>query len=275
MPTYNCNADNSVDGDVSQVANALHNLLNPQQNEVADAIIYAVNSHDRHTPKVFYLDGPGRSGKTFTYNYLATAMHAKGHKVLTAVWTGIAATLLSCGRTVHSLFKLPVPLLDTSCCNITPTSNYAAMLREVSLFIVDEASMVPLHAFNAIDRLLRDITGIDIMFGGKVFLWGGDFRQVLPVVQHAHPIAIIEKCIKRPVNWSSVTKFHLTTNMRVNCDEVEFSVLKLGNNEFTMKSDQPFEGCIAMPDRCVTNSVVTSVFGDVFDKNTSCDIVPN
>ena len=93
----------------------------------------------------------------------------KGHKVLTAAWTGIAATLLSCGRTVHSLFKLPVPLLDTSCCNITPTSNYAAMLREVSLFIVDETSMVPLHAFNAIDRLLRDITGIDIMFGGKVF----------------------------------------------------------------------------------------------------------
>ena len=92
-------------------------------------------------------------------------------------------------------------------------------------------------------------------------------------MQHAHPIAIIEKCIKRSVNWSSVTKFHLTTNMRVNCDEVEFSVLKLGNNEFTMKSDQPFEGCIAIPDRCVTNSVMTSVFGDVFDENTFADCV--
>ena len=68
-----------------------------------------------------------------------------------------------------------VPLLDNSSCNITPTSNYAAMLRNVSLFIVDEASMVPLHAFNAIDRLLRDITGIDTSFGGKPFLWGDDF----------------------------------------------------------------------------------------------------
>ena len=59
------------------------------------------------------MDGPGGSGKTFTYNCLATEMHAKDHKVLTAAWTGIAATLLSCGRTVHSLFKLPVSLYLT------------------------------------------------------------------------------------------------------------------------------------------------------------------
>jgi len=79
-------------------------------------------------PKVLYLDGPGGCGKTFTYNYLATAIRAQGHKVATAAWTGIAATFLGEGRTVHSLFKLPVPLLECSCCNISATSNYAAML---------------------------------------------------------------------------------------------------------------------------------------------------
>ena len=183
---------------MSQVANALCHLLNPQQTEVADAIIDVVNSHVRHTPKVFYLDGPGGSGKTFTDNYLATEVHAKGHKVLTAAWIGSCcntARLCTNCTTVYSNCQS-----DTSCCNITPASNYATMLRKVSLFIVDEASMVPLLAYNAIDRLLRDITGIDTMFGGKVFLWGGDFRQALLVVQHAHPIAIIEKCIKKSVN---------------------------------------------------------------------------
>ena len=61
---------------------------------------------------LFYLDGPGGKGKTFSYNYLVAELLSHGYKVATAAWTGIAATLLIGGRTVHSLFKLPVPLLD-------------------------------------------------------------------------------------------------------------------------------------------------------------------
>jgi len=81
-------------------------MLNPQPIEVADEIL---DSPHRCVPKVYYLDG---AGKNFTYNYLAAAIRAQGCKFATAAWTRIAATLLSGGRTVHSLFKLPVPLLD-------------------------------------------------------------------------------------------------------------------------------------------------------------------
>ena len=42
--------------------------------------------------------------------------------VAIAAWIGIEATLLLGGRTVHSLFKLPVPLLEMSTCNVAPTS---------------------------------------------------------------------------------------------------------------------------------------------------------
>ena len=44
------------------------------------------------------------------------------------------------------------------------------MLRKVSLYSVNEAFTVPLYAFNAIDRLLGDITANDTVFGGKIFL---------------------------------------------------------------------------------------------------------
>ena len=57
-----------------------------------------------------------------------------------------AATLLLGGRTVHSLFELPVPLLEKSTCNVALTSKVADMLRVQSLFIIDEASMLSLHA---------------------------------------------------------------------------------------------------------------------------------
>ena len=110
---------------------------------------------------------------------IANYLRQNGYRVSCAAWTGIAATLLTEGRTVHSLFKLPVPVVDTSSCNVSPTSEHANFLRNQNMFIIDEASMIPTHALNAIDRCLQDITGNNEYFGGKVMLLGGDFRQVL------------------------------------------------------------------------------------------------
>ncbi|PIA60438.1 hypothetical protein AQUCO_00300147v1 [Aquilegia coerulea] len=39
-------------------------------------------------------------------------------------------------------------------------------------------------AFECRDRSLQDITDIHLPFGGKVVVLGGDFREVLPIVQH-------------------------------------------------------------------------------------------
>ena len=111
------------------------------------------------------------------YNTLIAWFCSRRLKVAHSAWTGIAATLLASGRTVHNIFKLPVPILDTSVCHVAPTSKQADYLRSITMFIIDEASMVPTtHALSAIDRMLRDITGIDVAFEGKIFLLGGDFR---------------------------------------------------------------------------------------------------
>ena len=98
------------------------------------------------------------------------------------MWPGIAAMLLGDERTCHNLFKFLVPILETSICHVSPTSVHATFLHSVTMFIVDEASMVPSHALAAIDRMPRDITGLVVPFGDNVFLLRGDFRQVRPVV---------------------------------------------------------------------------------------------
>jgi hypothetical protein len=82
------------------------------------------------------------------------------------------------------------------------------------MFLIDEASMVPLHALHAIDRMLRDITNVDVPFGGKIFVLGGDFRQVLPVVPRGSRTKIIENCIKSSPLWQLFQKYQLKTNMR-------------------------------------------------------------
>lgn len=95
--------------------------------------------------------------------------------------TGIAATLLIEGRTVHKAFSLPVPLYSDSVSGIDP-ARCPAEIRNASIFIFDEASMAVKYTFQAMDTLLRQVRGRlhpvfeDIPFGGLIVLCGGDFR---------------------------------------------------------------------------------------------------
>lgn len=50
-------------------------------------------------------------------------LRGRGHSVLPFAKSGIAATLLKGGRTVHSEFKLPVAVLDTSVSSMRRTFN--------------------------------------------------------------------------------------------------------------------------------------------------------
>ncbi|XP_065665643.1 uncharacterized protein LOC136087065 [Hydra vulgaris] len=92
-------------------------------------------------------------------------------------------------------------------------------------------SLIPKHALNAIDRLLKDICNNNFPFGGKDILFGGDFRQILPVVKRGQPAEVVESCIKCSLQSQWVQKFALTQNMRVQDGEVELSqwLLKLRN----------------------------------------------
>ena len=126
----------------------------------------------------------------YLFNKLETHFPFNVNKVSCTAWTGIAATLLSDGRTVHSLFKLPVPVLEAGICNVSPTTDHAVMLKNQVDFITDEVSMITIHALHAIDQCLQDITRVQFPFGNKVKVPGGDFRQVLSVIPQV-PLAVV------------------------------------------------------------------------------------
>lgn len=85
-------------------------------------------------------------------------MHALNLGCIVTAFSGIASTLLMGGRTLHSAFKLPIPILDTSTANITPNSSYGRYINPVHLIIIDEISMCPINVFKVIDTFLRDLT---------------------------------------------------------------------------------------------------------------------
>ena len=77
------------------------------------------------------------------------------------------------------------------------------------------------HCFESLDRSMRDILGqldssnSDRMFGGKTMLLGGDFRQVLPVVEGGNRLDTIDASITNSYLWDHVKILKLTTNMRI------------------------------------------------------------
>ena len=243
--------------------------LNNNQRVIVYEVLQAVNQvqqGDSQKPRAYFIDGPGGSGKTMVYNTLISWFRCNNLKVAASAWTGIAATLLAGGRTCHNLFKLPVPIMDTSVCNIPPTSAHAEYLRSIDMFLIDEASMVSTHALTAINKMLQDITGVKEMFGGKIFVLGGDFRQVLPVVPRKPRSAIVEQCIKSSSLSQQFKTFRLTKNMRAQEDEDDFSqwLLAIGNGETLCHDKGVPSNCISIPEQChIANDIVDDGFDDV------------
>jgi ATP-dependent DNA helicase PIF1 len=255
----------------NEVANTLIQTLNLQQQEIFKTINEATEDN-RFRPKCYFLDGPGGSGKTYMYCTLLSYHRGQSSVALPVASTGIAANLLKGGRTYFSQYKLPVPLLENSTSSMRMTSIDADLLRQAKLLIWDEATMAPSHAINAVDKLLREVMDLDVAFGGKVLLLGGDFRQCLPVVPHACRSAIVETSIKFSPLWKHFETLSLKENVRSLDQEYSNWLIKLGNGELPA-TDGLDEDIIEIPAELITDgSLVTEIFGEVLNPG-QCELL--
>ncbi|XP_021995302.1 ATP-dependent DNA helicase pif1-like [Helianthus annuus] len=201
--------------DVSATAIEFDNNLSSltdEQRLVFDEIIEAVN---RNAGGLFFVYGYGGTGKTFLWKTLSASIKCKGDIVLNVASSGIASLLLPGGRTAHSRFHIPLNLIETSMCFIKPNDDVADLLKKTKLIIWDEAPMNHKHAFEALDRTMKDIFKCETTFGGKVMVFGGDFRQILPVVPNGSRRDIVNASITSSYIWSSCKVLTLTKNMRL------------------------------------------------------------
>lgn len=190
--------------------------------------------------RCFFLSGEGGAGKSFVSNLLLAHVRSTGKIAIAVASTGLAALNLRGGSTAHSRFKIPLRLDDTSTCFVKKQDDLGKLLQRAELFIWDECSMIHKHAIDAVDRLLKDLCDdTDRPFGGKTFVFSGDFKQTLPVVPKASREQLIEACVKQSIVWQSmddkkcITSCHLTQNMRANNDVAFSSMLRaIGNGTF-------------------------------------------
>lgn len=202
--------------------------LTDEQRKVYDEILGAVFAK---TGGVFFLYGFGGTGKTFLWKILSSAVRCRGEIVLNVASSGIASLLLQGGRTAHLRFGIPLNPDEFSICTMEKGSDLANLMKESSLMIWDEAPMMSKHCFESLDRSLADIIGSHDQkpFGGKVIVFGGDFRQVLPVIPGAGRAEVVCSALNSSYLWEHCKVLRLTKNMRLlstNLSETEANDLK-------------------------------------------------
>ena len=242
--------------------------LNREQRAAADAICERLQNFSPSNCNVFAIDGPAGTGKTYLYNYILMFTSFNNIRTLSSAWVGIAATLLKNGKTCHATFKLPVPCILGSKCNVSPASEYAEELRSTTLFIVDEISQVSSYALDAIDLMLRDVCNNSFPFGGKIIVLGGDFRQTLPIVKNGTTSDILNASVVSSKLWSLCQRFTLSTNMRARKEEQYFAkfLLHLGCDRLALKPSNPYVNSVTVPQQCITS---TSLKDEIFPPTLS------
>jgi hypothetical protein len=208
--------------------------LNADQRNAYNWIIASVENNEG---RLFFLNGPGGTGKTFVYNTICAKLRSEGMIILCVSSSGISALLIQGGRTAHSVFKIPIDGLDErSSCSIQKNGQRADLIRATRAIIWDEVGAQHRHAVEAVDRTLRDICSNPWPFGGITVVLGGDFLQTLPVVPRGSREDIVDATIQHSVLWENFEVLRLHQNMRLEQGDVaaqEFArwLLEVGHGQ--------------------------------------------
>ena len=186
--------------------------LNVEQKEVFDKFLEMI---DAENGDVIFLDAPGGMGKTFLLKFILGYVRRTRGEILATASSGIAATLLHQGKTLHSTFNVPLNIINTNnpSCALSRSSSKAIAIGISKVIIIDKAPMLHKKVYHAIDFSLKDILNNDTLFGGKPILMSGDFRQILPIIIRGHRVDTVNATIKRSYIWHSIEVMKL--NMRV------------------------------------------------------------
>jgi hypothetical protein len=183
--------------------------------------------------------GPG-TGKTRLAESIVSRIQQHGSHVACAAPTGVAASLLPGGRTLHNLFSFPVsrtPGVSTDS-NLDPLSSTKIHLvsdrfDNACLLIIDEMSMINTILLSHVSTRLQQILENHEEFGGLPIILMGDMFQLPPTAGESMYKTVFKNRIdswQRPSQqgatlFSSFSYHELTQNIRSENDVIHSSII--------------------------------------------------
>ena len=247
--------------------------LSSEQKVIVDDILDSVHTG---AGKRFFLSGVAGSGKTFAYTTLyhiimgeQTDDCSEGDDVYCMASTGIAATLLPNGVTYHKRMGGPLDTTGPAISLFSFQSKEARKLARCKLFIFDESTMSHKANMECMDASLRDFRKDERPFGGATVVFGGDFRQTLPIVLRGTAAMQVAACIRMSPLWNQFDLRVLEKNLRVHVDEDSNTyakfVLDVGNG-VDKRDITEFPPRVHIMYKHM--DLIRAVYGDVIDEST-------
>ena len=121
--------------------------------------------------------------------------------LLDTVWSGgsfasaVAALGVAALLVLYARFEVPIKVGEPASRFAQKQSSLADLLRRCALIVWNEAPMAHRHQLECLERTLRDPYDSACLFGGKVVLLGGDFRQNLPVARRGARAPVGGACL--------------------------------------------------------------------------------
>lgn len=207
--------------------------VNAEQRNVFDDVVKVLQQVDPVTKRVpanvnsvFWVNGSGGTGKTYTYQAILAWCSANNRKAVVSAPTGIAAQLLPNGTTCHYCFGLPFDLYGEASSSLKKESIRGQALGEADLILIDEVSMLDQQQLSVISKVLctmgAEPVALCVPFGRKVILLGGDFAQLAPFCMGE---CADNNMLRSPLYstlWGTVRGYTLSKNMRA-IDDIKYS----------------------------------------------------
>ncbi len=148
--------------------------LTQKQQEILDAV---------HSKRNVLVTGPAGCGKSYVIQAVITECAVYNKSCAATAMTGIAATLLPFGKTLHSWGGIGLAKGDEEeiLSKVRRNKKIREQWQSVELLIIDEVSMLTAELFEKLDYVARKVRKSDKFFGGIQLLLCGDFCQLPPV----------------------------------------------------------------------------------------------
>ena len=124
-----------------QKFNINHTMLTDDQVHVFNTFIKAVQEKSKG---IYFLDAPDGCGKTFLIETILAKIRLEGKIAIATASSGLAATLITWGRTAQSTLKVPLDLSrsDFPMCAVKKGTSLSRLIQDCSAIIIDEAPML-------------------------------------------------------------------------------------------------------------------------------------
>jgi len=113
-----------------EIGTRQYEQLYDKQKEIVDLVLNRLDTNN-HNSNCIYIQW----FRSFIYTTIYYLAKIQNKQICTMAFTGIAATLLPAGKTVHKTFELSAPLFTDSSSSSKIQSKEAHYLKETDIFI--------------------------------------------------------------------------------------------------------------------------------------------